>query len=85
MLESFKKVDVNAWFDSTQDINCWRVLLNSALNLRAPYIMDLAFIYMDFTHVCEDLLVFTVINDQIAENDVQLPDDFLQNINLNIF
>ena len=33
-----EEIDINAgnWVDSTHDRNCWRALVNAALNLRVP-------------------------------------------------
>ena len=34
-------VTVRSWIDSTQDRDYWRVLVNAALNLRAPQTIEL--------------------------------------------
>ena len=38
-----EEIGINAgnWVDSAQDRNYWRALVNSALNLRVPYAMEL--------------------------------------------
>ena len=38
-----KKISINTrnWLDSARDRNYWRVLVNAALNLRVPYVMEL--------------------------------------------
>ena len=40
---NLKEIGINNrdWFGSAQDRNCWRALMNSALNLRVPYAMEL--------------------------------------------
>ena len=38
-----EEIGINAgnWVDSAQDGNYWRALVNAALNLRVPYVMEL--------------------------------------------